>query len=243
MVGIETVRLAIYKRLTIKWLVGSYRTVPIALGRPYARSSQRVRKSLITNDIFLVSYGPIILNLFQILNDPTPAPRTTPPRHPELDSGSVFRVPRFRIVSGMNYGCSKWTSSMLTPWPFIVVISSWDTFLAATTMKSPRGEQNIFVNNWLSTGRCSPILKIRQCEQLMLTNILIIKHMRNASCLPYRSGTHQHNRLRITLPPGKYRSRRMTFFNTVPMFVTQIKMEWASQKLMRSALRGSDPCR
>lgn len=31
--------------------------------------------------------------------------------------------------------------------------------------------------------------------------------------------------------------------NTVPMFETQIKMELASLKLMRNALRGSDPCR
>ena len=35
----------------------------------------------------------------------------------------------------------------------------------------------------------------------------------------------------------------VTNSKTVPMFETQLKMEWASLKLMRSALRGSDPCR
>ena len=80
MVGIGTVRMAFYKQLTIKWLAGSYGTVPISIGRPYARGLQRVRKSLIVNGIF-TSYvrsaarlipsprttHPVILNLFQDL--------------------------------------------------------------------------------------------------------------------------------------------------------------------------------
>ena len=39
------------------------------------------------------------------------------------------------------------------------------------------------------------------------------------------------------------RKRYTKHTQTVPMFETQIKMELASLKLMRSALRGSDPCR